>query len=68
MPTFDQVKATAQRAGHTVRVICELEDVDLYGWIKPGAASRDVFTLIDDESGIIYNVKGYHANVRDLDD
>lgn len=67
-PTFAQVKATAQRAGYTRRVIVEMDASDLYGWIKPNPDFEGTFTLIDDETGKVLNVNGWLVNVRDLDD
>lgn len=67
-PTFAALKACAQRAGYSRRVIVEAGESDFYGWIKPLADLDGEFLLIDDEAGERYSFKGWNVNVRDLDD
>lgn len=66
--TFAKIKATAQRAGFTRRVIVELGDDDFYGWIRPVTDFGATFPMIDDETGAVRNIVGGDATVRDLDD
>ncbi len=66
-PTFAEIKATALRAGYTVRCIVEYGDADYYGWVKPGMQSAVRFTIIEEDTGKVLNFEGWNTNVRDLD-
>jgi len=68
MVTSAQVKATATRAGYTRRVIVEVGAQDLYGYVKPNFDPESAFSLIDQDDGTVFRVKGWDATVRDLDD
>lgn len=68
MATPAQVKATAQRAGYTKRVIIEGETSDLYAYIKPGIDFEGTFTAIEDYTGEVFTVNGWNVVMRDLDD
>ena len=62
-PTFEQIQATASRAGYTMRVIVEVDHQDLYGFVRPDDDFEGVFHLIDDESGDVLRVRGWNAEV-----
>lgn len=68
MATSEEIKASAHRAGHTRRIIVEADAQDLYGYVKPDYDPDGEFTLIDDEDGTIFNVKGWNVEIHEIDD
>lgn len=66
--TFATIEASAKRAGYTIRVIVEYDDVDVYGWVRPHTNYDFDFIMIEDENGQILKMNANQANVRDLDD
>ena len=66
--TFATIEASAKRAGYTIRVIVEYDDVDVYGWVRPHTNYDFDFIMIEDENGQILKMNANQANVRDLGD
>ena len=65
--TFEQIEATAKRAGYTKRVMIEAGHQDLYGFIRPNDDHDGSFLMIEEDNGELLRVNGWNCTIHDID-